>query len=149
VPVAVLPPATPFTLHTTVVSLAFVTVAVNIWGLPKITVALAGVTFTAIDPEGGIDGGAGVGVEVPNAEPRPAQPWSQVVTRMSSGSAARRARSAFVFGNLSGTSCGKGRIPRAMQANNQRNRDEAGGRECIHRNRNNFFCINKLQSRIH
>ena len=132
VPVAVLPPATPFTLHTTVVSLAFVTVAVNIWGLPKITVALAGVTFTAIDPEGGIDGGAGVGVEVPNAEPRPAQPWSQVVTRMRSGNAASRARSVFVFGNLSGTSCGKGRIPRAMQANNQRNFDEAGERKYFH-----------------
>jgi hypothetical protein len=42
----------PFTLQTTVVSLAFVIVAVNIWGLPKITVALAGVTVTAIDPEG-------------------------------------------------------------------------------------------------
>jgi hypothetical protein len=72
VPVAAFPPATPFTLHTTVVSLAFVTVAVNIWGLPKITVALAGVTVTAIDLEGGGDGG--VGVEVLNAEPRPAQP---------------------------------------------------------------------------
>jgi hypothetical protein len=129
VPVAPLPPATPFTLHTTVVSLAFVTVAVNIWGLPKITVALAGVTFTTIDPEGGVDGG--VGVEVPNAEPRPAQPWSQVITRMRSGNAASRARSAFVFGNLSG-SCGKGRIPRAMQANNQRNFDEAGERKCFH-----------------
>jgi hypothetical protein len=129
VPVAALPPATPFTLHTTVVSLAFVTFAANIWELPKIIVALAGVTVTAIDPEGGVDGG--VGVEVPNAEPRPAQPWSQVVARMSSGSAASRARSAFVFGNLPGTSCGKGRIPRAMQANNQRNRDEAGGRGCV------------------
>jgi len=129
VPVAPLPPATPFTLHTTVVSLAFVTVAVNIWGLPKITVALAGVTFTTIDPEGGVDGG--VGVEVPNAEPRPAQPWSQVVTRMRSGRAASRARSAFVFGNLPGSSCGKGRITRAMQANNQRNHDEPGGRRCV------------------
>ena len=130
VPVAALPPATSFTLHTTVVSLAFVTVAVNIWGLPKITVALAGMTFTATDPEGGVDGG--VGVEVLNAEPRPAQPWSQVVTRMRSGRAASRARSAFVFGDLSGTSCGKGRIPRAMQANNQRNFDEAEGRRCFH-----------------
>lgn len=72
VPVAALPPATPFTLHTTVVSLVFVTVAVNIWRLPKITVAVTGVTVTAIEPEGGVDGG--VGVEVPNAEPRPAQP---------------------------------------------------------------------------
>ena len=72
VPVAALPPRTPFTLHTTVESLAFVTFAVNVWGLPKITVALAGVIFTAIDPEGGVDGD--VGVEVPNAEPRPAQP---------------------------------------------------------------------------
>jgi hypothetical protein len=114
------------------VSLAFVTVAVNIWGLPKITVALAGVTVTATDPKGGVDGGVGVGVEVPNAEPRPAQPWIQVVARMSSGSAANRARSAFVFGNLPGSSCGKGRIPRAMQANNQRNRDETGGRKCFH-----------------
>lgn len=64
--------------------------------------------------------------EVPNAEPRTAQPWSQVVTRMTSGSAASRARSAFDFGDLPGSSCGKGRIPGAMQANNQRNRDEAG-----------------------
>jgi hypothetical protein len=114
------------------VSLAFVTVAVNIWGLPKITVALAGVTVAAIDPEGGVDGGVGVAVEVPNAEPRPAQPWSHVVTRMSRGSAASRARSAFVFGNLRRSSCGKGRIPQVMQANNQRNRDEAGGRQCLH-----------------
>jgi len=46
VPVAVLPPGTPFTLQLTDVSVAFFTVAVNVIALPSNTEALAGAIDT-------------------------------------------------------------------------------------------------------
>jgi hypothetical protein len=84
------PPATPFTLHTTVASLAFVTVAVKVCA-PKITVALAGMIVTAIDP-GGLGEGVGFGIGVTSPAPRLAQPCSPLVTRTSSISASSHAR---------------------------------------------------------
>ena len=105
----------------TVASLAFVTGAVNVCGFPKITVALGGVTATAIDP-GGFGRGAGFGFGVTSPAPRLAQPCSPLVTRTRSNSDSSPARSEYFLDNFPGSSCGKGRMPVAMQANNQRKR---------------------------
>jgi hypothetical protein len=51
VPVAAVPAGTPFTLHTTLVLLAYATVAVNVCELPKSTVASVGVTATLLGVE--------------------------------------------------------------------------------------------------
>ena len=53
VPVAAAPPGTPFTLHMTVVSVAFVTVAMSVCELPSRTAAFAGVTETLTRGGGG------------------------------------------------------------------------------------------------
>jgi hypothetical protein len=119
IPSAPLPPSTPFTAQTTVVSVAFVTVAVNFCVFPRITVALEGVTVTAIVP-GGVGEGAGVGVTSP--VPRLEQPCSPSNPSARSGSAHRRVRSDFFLGKPLGSACGKGRMPIGMQANNQRKR---------------------------
>ena len=120
--------------------------ALNICVFPRITVVLAGVTVTAIDPVGGAGEGVGVEVEVPKAEPRAEQPCSQVVTRTTTSSAASRACSDFVLGNFPGSSCGKGRIPVAMQANNQRKRASPKATRSARlfpwAGPRNLFCIN-------
>ena len=57
VPVAALPPATPFTCHVTAVFDDPVTVALNDCVAPARTFALAGETETVtLDPEGGVAG---------------------------------------------------------------------------------------------
>jgi hypothetical protein len=119
IPSAPLPPSTPFTVQTTVVSLAFVTVAVNFCVFPRITVALEGVTVTATVP-GGVGEGAGLGVTSP--VPRLEQPCSPSNPSARSGSARRRVRADFFLGKSLGSACGKRRMPVGMQANNQRKR---------------------------
>jgi hypothetical protein len=68
VPVAALPPATPFTLQVTLASVAFFTVAMNSWVFPRMTDALPGFTDTVIDGGGGGGGGP------TKPAPPPAQP---------------------------------------------------------------------------
>ena len=78
IPSAPLPPSTPFTAQTTVVSVAFVTFAVNVCVFPRITVVLEG---------------AGVGVTSP--VPRLEQPCCPSNPSARSGSAHGRVRSDF------------------------------------------------------
>ena len=111
----------PFTLHTTVASLAFFTVAVKVCEFPKITVALAGIIVTAVDA-GGLGEGVGLGMGVTSPAPRLAQPCSPLVTRANSISASSHARFESFFEKSLRSSCGKGRMLLAMQANNQRKR---------------------------
>jgi hypothetical protein len=70
VPLAALPPATPFTFHVTAVSVALVTVAVKVCVLPSRTELLEGVTETLTERGGG--GGGGGGATGP--APPPPQP---------------------------------------------------------------------------
>jgi hypothetical protein len=65
VPRVELPPATPFTLQLTAVSVVFVTVAVKVAWFPRRTDPVAGFTVTAI--KGG--GGGGGGVVPPELQP--------------------------------------------------------------------------------
>lgn len=111
----------PFTLHTTVASLAFVTVAAKVCEFPKITVALAGSIVTAIDA-GGLGEGVGFGIGVTSPAPRLAQPCSPLATRTNNISASSHARFESFFEKFLRSSCGKGRMPVAMQANDQRKR---------------------------
>ena len=73
VPRAALPPGTPLTLHVTVVSSEFFTVAAKVCEFPSRTVALVGVTLTLTSVAGG--SGVGGGVEGGRKDsPRPAHP---------------------------------------------------------------------------
>ncbi len=49
VPIAAPPPTAPFTLHVTLVFVALITVAVNVWVFPSKTEPLVGVTVTEMD----------------------------------------------------------------------------------------------------
>jgi hypothetical protein len=68
VPNAGVPPATPFTLQETPMSIELVTLAENVCEFPKITEALGGVTVTAI-PGGGGGGGGGTNAVAPPPHP--------------------------------------------------------------------------------
>jgi len=70
VPVRDVPPATPFTLHDTVVSLAPVTVGVKACVLPKSSEAVAGVTVTPTAEGVGV-GGGGTAEELATLLPQP------------------------------------------------------------------------------
>jgi hypothetical protein len=93
IPSAQLPPSTPFTAQTTVVSVAFVTFAVNLCVFPRITVVLEG---------------AGVGVGVTSPVPRLEQPCCPSNPSARSGSAHGRVRSDFFLGKSLPISMRKG-----------------------------------------
>jgi hypothetical protein len=76
VPLDVLPPATPFTLQVTLVSVVFVTLAVNVCELPSSIEPLVGVTVTLIDVGGGGGGGA-TDSGLPPPQPRSDAHWSR------------------------------------------------------------------------
>jgi hypothetical protein len=109
VPVAAVPAGTPFTLHTTLVLLAYATVAVNVCELPKSTVASVGVGVGV--------GGAPVPFQIA-AQPTDHAPTA---TRTGSSSAASRTCAAVLPVEIVRPTCGKGRMPLYVQANNQRN----------------------------
>lgn len=109
VPNAALPPAIPFTLQATVVSVVFVTVAVKVTWFPRITDPLLGVTVTAME------GGGGGGGELAPPPPQP-DVHAPAVTRMLTAILAAL--------NLFLLLCGKGRIPAGKQAKGQRLRRE-------------------------
>jgi hypothetical protein len=69
VPVAALPPATPFTLHVTAVFVVFVTVALNASVFPNNTDPLLGATVTTICGGGGGPSEPPVLVEHPHTTP--------------------------------------------------------------------------------
>src|SRR6059058_1639846 len=105
VPTAEFPPAMPFTLQLTVVSVVLVTVAVNATWLPSTTEPLSGATLTVM--EGGGGGGA---TAAPPPQPRVHAPT------------ARRARKPTrVLPRFSAILCGRGRMPCGKQAEGQRN----------------------------
>ena len=109
VPTVVFPPATPFTLQLTLVSVVFVTVAVNIAVFPSTTDPLVGAMVTTIDGGGG---------GPPELEPPP-QPSVHTA-------AARSAKPAILRDlNFFSPICGRGRIPSAKQAKGQRKRRES------------------------
>ena len=91
VPVTGLPPAMPFTLQETVVSVAPVTAAAKVCVLPKRSEAVAGVMVTEM--EEGVGGGGGGGTTAVLAPPvLPAQPkvHAAVARRVRIDSAAKR-----------------------------------------------------------
>ena len=103
----------PFTVQLTVVSVALVTVAVNVTWLPSTTEPLEGVTVTVI--EGGGGGGGGGAIAPPPPQPIVPAP------------AAKRAKKlARVLPRLSATICGRGRITCTMQAKCQRKNQGLG-----------------------
>lgn len=109
------PPATPFTLQVTLVSLAFVTVAANVCAFPKSTEALEGVTVTPIDGGGGVGGGAADPVPPPTqpcVNPAAAKRKAEI-TGQSFVSAAAALAHLVSF-------CVRGRMPCALQAKGQR-----------------------------
>jgi hypothetical protein len=101
VPAVALPPVTPLTLHVTLVSLAFVTVAAKLWVFPRSIEELEGFTVTPTDGGGGVGGGAADPV------PPPTQPCvkpaaAKVKTKITSPRFALAAAIQF---------CGRGRMP--------------------------------------
>lgn len=114
VPAAAFPPGIPFTLQLTLVSVAFVTVAVNVAWFPSTTDPLWGVMVTPI--EGGGGGGG---------EPAPPPPQPNV-----HAPAMRRVMTAILaVPNLFPLLCGRGRIPAAKQAKGQRTECGIGVRD--------------------
>lgn len=107
VPVDALPPGMPFTLHATLVSVVFITVALKLSWLPSTTDPLIGVTVTTM--EGGGGGGG---------EPAPPPPQPNIHVP-----AVRRVMRA-MFAALDPFSllCGKGRIPTAKAGEGPANR---------------------------
>ena len=71
VPVREVPPATPLTLHATVVSLAPVTMGVKACVLPRSSEAVAGVTVTPTAEGVGVGGGGWTAVEPATPLPQP------------------------------------------------------------------------------
>src|SRR3954453_17761155 len=71
VPTVAFPPGIPFTLHETLVSLVFVTAAVNVCVFPRTRDALVGVTMTLIEVAGA---GGGVVAELVAPPPQPNNP---------------------------------------------------------------------------
>ena len=69
-PALTLPPAIPFTLQVTLVSVAFVTVALKVCVLPSTTEALPGVIVTVMEAGGG-GGGGGSAAELAPPPPQP------------------------------------------------------------------------------
>ena len=107
VPVAALPPAVPFTLQFTLISVVFVTVAENVAVFPSSTDPLFGATVTAM--EGG--GGGGGTAEL---APPPPQPCVNAP-------AVRRAKKTVrLVPNFFASNCLRGRTPCALQAKGQR-----------------------------
>jgi hypothetical protein len=117
VPLDALPLATPFTLQITLVSVAFVTVAVNVCEFPSRTDPLVGVTVTPMDGRGGGGGGA------TDSGPPP-QPTSQVPavrTRTNSNKLSARAEFTGLLIPLTFMLfCVRGRMHGEMQAKGQR-----------------------------
>ena len=133
VPSVAFPPGTPFTLQVTAVLLLFATVAVKDCALPSKSVALEGVTVTVIAGVGvGVGDGAGKDGDpgVWNREVTPAQPNMLTIVasmpramRTAPSAKCSAAPGAILDVSVVATtcrSCGKGRMPRLQQANNQR-----------------------------
>jgi hypothetical protein len=106
-PTAAFPPATPFTLQLTLVSVAFVTVAANAARFPSTTDPLAGVTLTSME-----GGGGGGGTPEP-APPLPQPSVHAPVVR-------RAATTNLVVQDFLHLFCRRGCIPHAKQAKGQR-----------------------------
>lgn len=87
VPVAALPPETPFTLQVTLVLFALVTLAANAWELPNRTDAVVGETETLIAAGGG--GGADGGATAPPVAAQPVA-TTPVATARENGNLSRR-----------------------------------------------------------
>ena len=107
VPTVALPLGVPFTLQLTLVSVAFVTFAVNAIVFPSSTDPLFGATVTTM--EGGGGGGGNTELEPPVAQPcvhAPAVKRAAITIR--------------VVPNFFAPSSGRGRIPFAKQAKGQR-----------------------------
>jgi hypothetical protein len=105
VPTTELPPAMPLTLQLTLVSVVFVTLAVNVNWFPSSTELLVGVTMTTME-----GGGGGGGVPVPP----PPEPSVHAP-------AARRAmKPNLAFLKFFALLRGRGRMPSAKQAMGQR-----------------------------
>ena len=106
VPVTAVPPATPFTLHVTLVSVAFFTVAVNAMVFPNKTVPLGALTVTLM--EGGGGGGGPTRPAPPPTQPRVQTPVARRARgRMILVAERKRARPDFSLC----LSCGRGRMP--------------------------------------
>lgn len=106
VPTVALPPAIPFTLQTTLVSLVFVTVAVGVIWFPSKMEPAGTATVTVMEGGGGSGDGA--------TKPAPLQPSVHAP-------AARRAREiAPVVLKFFAVLRGRGRMPCAKQAKGQR-----------------------------
>jgi len=108
VPLAAVPPGTPFTAHITLVLLVFATVAAKVCLFPRNTVALAGVTLTLIEGE---VGGGGEGATEP--APTPAQPRVHALAerRPRNVSAGKSTRAGVFVSHVAASICGKGRMP--------------------------------------
>ncbi len=106
VPSVAFPPATPFTLQLTAVSVVPVTFALNVAWLPSTTDPLVGVTLTAMDCGGGGRGGGDA----------PSAPQPEV-----HASCARSAITTIVVApDLFPFLCERGRMPAQKQAKGQR-----------------------------
>jgi hypothetical protein len=109
VPTTELPPAMPLTLQLTLVSVVFVTVAVNVNWFPSTREPLAGSTVTVMEGGGG-GGGA--------TAPTPPQPTVHAP-------AARRAmKPNLAFLSFFALLRGRGRMPSAKQAKGQRKKSD-------------------------
>jgi hypothetical protein len=105
VPTVEFPPPTPLTLQLTLLSVVFVTVAVNVNWFPRTTEPVAGATVTVME-----GGGGGGGV--------PAPPPPQLCNHAPAARRAKKPNRAFV--KLFPLFSGRGRIPSAKQAKGQR-----------------------------
>lgn len=116
VPVAAFPPAMPLTLQLTLVSVVFFTVAVNAVIFPNKITPPGALTVTLI----GGGGGGGGGPTRP--APPPTQPRVQtpVARRTKSGMILAAERKGSRPNSFLCPSCGRGRMPLAMQAKGQR-----------------------------
>ena len=107
VPLAALPPAVPFTLQFTLVSVVFVTVAENVTVFPSNTDPLLGVTGTAL--EGGGGGGGTAELAPPSPQPGVRAPVVRSATK-----------TVRIIPNFFFPICVRGRTLSAMQAKGQR-----------------------------
>jgi hypothetical protein len=108
VPTAALPPAVPFTLQMTTVSVVFVTLAENAAVFPSSIEPFFGATVTTME------GGGGGGGSTPELAPPAPQPCVHATV------VSNETRTILVNPNFAASSCPRGRIPSAKQAKGQR-----------------------------
>jgi len=135
VPALALPPATPFRLQVTLVSVALVTVALKVCVLPSTTGALLGVIVTVMEAGGG-GGGGGSAAELTPPPPQPSMHAlaARRIERKAKTGTAARVRGVNAITNFIPPSVERGRIPAELQAKGQRKERawRVAGRPCVH-----------------